>query len=52
MTDIISSMTTALTEAVTNIMTLISTILPIGLGVFAVKIAIDNGKKFFSKSTG
>lgn len=51
MTEIIASMTTGLTDAVESIMTLIATVLPIGLGVFAVKIAIDAGKKFFSKVT-
>lgn len=49
---VLSSMSGAFTNAAANILEMISVVLPLGIAVFAVKIAVDTGKKFFEKISG
>ncbi len=49
---ITTALTSGLTDAATNIIAIAAAVVPIGVGVFGVKLAITYAKKFFAKIAG
>lgn len=50
--DVITSMTTGLTAAQGNIISMVNSVVPVGVGVYAVTAAIRVGKRMFVAAGG
>lgn len=51
-TALTEALTTGLTSIATNIVTVASAVIPIGLGIFGMTMAVGYAKSFFKKITG